>query len=184
MKNGYGFSIWKRPHLENISRPGSIAKCRYGCRPSGMQLIPGLYCSWGTSLVVIIWAFNLFRLDLVKVRELPNSLNTNWTLFTSKTQENFVTVRLPTKERKLAKFDPLYNTKTFSRKTGLSSLKRAIKSSRNFLTCYLAPWNKQNTTWRNNMSKFHQDCFSLYGIFQSGTDQGLRRMVSAREVNY
>ena len=33
-----------------------------------------------------------------------NSLNTNWTLFTSKTQENFVTVRLPMKKRKLAKF--------------------------------------------------------------------------------
>ena len=60
-----------------------------------------------------------------------NSLNTNWTLFTSKTQENFVTVRLPMKKRKLAKFDLLYNTKTFSRKTGLSSLKRAIESSRN-----------------------------------------------------
>ena len=138
MKNSYGFSIWKRPHLENISRPGSTAKCRYGGRHSGTQLIPGLYCSSETSLVAIIWAFNLFRFDLVKVRELPNSLNTNRTLFTSKTQENFVTVRLPTKERKLAKFDLLYNTKTFSRETGLSGLKRAIKSSRNIFNMLIS----------------------------------------------
>ena len=123
MKNSYGFSIWKRRHLENIARPGNTAKCRYGGRHSGTQLIPGLYCKSGTSLVAMFWAFNLFRFDLVNVRELPKSLSTTWTLFTSKTQENFVTDRLPTKERKLAKYDRLYNTKTFSRKTCLSSLK-------------------------------------------------------------
>ena len=95
MKNSNGFSIWKRRHLKNIARPGSTAKCRYGGRHSGTLLIPGLYCSSGTSLVAMFWAFNLFRL----VRELPKSLNTTWILFTSKTQENFVTDRLPTKER-------------------------------------------------------------------------------------
>ena len=111
--NSYGFLIWKRRHLENIGRPGSTAKCRYGGRHSGTQLIPGLYCRSGTTLVAMFWAFNLFRFGLVNARELPKSLNTTWTLFTSKTQENFVTDRLPTKERKLAKYDRLYNTKTF-----------------------------------------------------------------------
>ena len=74
--NSYGFSIWKRRHLENIGRPGSTAKCRYGGRHSGTQLIPGLYCRSGTALVAMFWAFNLFRFDLVNARELPKSLNT------------------------------------------------------------------------------------------------------------
>ena len=74
--NSYGFSIWKRRHLENIARPGSTAKCRYGGRHSGRQLIPALYCRSGTSLVIMFWAFNLFRFNLVNVRELPKSLNT------------------------------------------------------------------------------------------------------------